>query len=329
MIKRALKIMGFVLAGVAAAGLIGLSVLKVAMDRTYFNGYDPSAPLDPEIGAAQDGPGFARITLHINGFRNDRVPVLLALPKDVKGPLPCVVFLHGIGDDKVFMADNHLDEPFLKAGFAFACFDQLMRGERKIKDKRPLALGEAFRIRAAYTVNDTRRVIDYLVTRPDIAPNRIYLCGASYGAITGSTAAAFDKRIRAVALTYGGGNIFKMLTAKEIANEIGPWLLPAQIVAWYFGSAFDPVKYIGRIAPRPVLIQNGTADTVIDPACARALQAAAREPKIIKWYAGDHLGKTSELDLPLVTRVLDDALKFIQREDARIAAAEGGGKPPA
>ena len=329
MAKRVLKVMGWIFAGALVAGVVGLSVLKAALDASYFRGYDPSAALDPEIGQTQDGPGFTHTALHINGFHGSRLPLLLALPKDAKGPLPCVVFLHGIGDDKDFMAANNLDEPFLKAGFAFVCFDQLTRGERKIQGKKPLEEAEAFRVRAAYTVNDTRRVIDYLETRPDIAPNRIYLCGASYGAITGSTATAFDKRIRAAALTYGGGNLVKMLTAKEIAHEIGKWMLPAQIVAWYFGSVWDPVKYIGQIAPRPVLIQNGTEDTVIDPACARALQEAAREPKIIKWYQGDHLGKTSDLDMPLVTRVLDDALKFIQEQDAKIVRAEGGGKPGA
>jgi fermentation-respiration switch protein FrsA (DUF1100 family) len=171
-------------------------------------------------------------------------------------------------------------------------------------------------------------LIDYLVTRPDIATNRIYLVGASYGAVTGSTAAAFDDRIRAVVLTYGGGNLRKLLTGDALRNEIKLWSLPTAIVAWYFGSVSDPVHYIGRISPRPILLQNGKADTVVAPAAGQALQDAARQPKTILWYEGDHLGKTRDLDMPLTTRVLADALKFIQDEDAKATAATVTAKNP-
>ncbi|HRZ39223.1 MAG TPA: hypothetical protein P5534_22990, partial [Candidatus Paceibacterota bacterium] len=49
--------------------------------------------------------------------------------------------------------------------------------------------------------------------------------------------------------------------------------------------------------------------------CARALQEAAREPKTIRWYDGDHLGKTRDLDLPTVNAVLAEAVSFLDRED--------------
>jgi fermentation-respiration switch protein FrsA (DUF1100 family) len=322
MVKKILKIAGLVLCALLVLCVVGLAVIKVVLDATYFRGYDPHAALDAQVVEVTELPAYVRTKLYFNGCRGDRVPTVLATPKDAKGPFPCVIFLHGIGDDKEFMAENKLDEPFVKAGFAFVCFDQLMRGERKLKKRGFLDQGEAFRVRAAYTVNDTRRLIDYLLTRPDIAAGRIYLCGASYGAITGSTAAAFDPRIRAVVLTYGGGSIRKMLGAEEIAKELGYWRFPAQVFAWYFGSVFDPTKYVGRIAPRPVLLQNGKQDTVVAPAAAKALQDAAREPKTVIWYEGDHLGKTSALDIPLVTRVLHDALVFIQEQDAKIVASQ-------
>lgn len=38
-------------------------------------------------------------------------------PKDASGPLPCVVFVHGIGNDKEFMRRHGLDVPFVRAGF--------------------------------------------------------------------------------------------------------------------------------------------------------------------------------------------------------------------
>ncbi len=322
LLRKAAKVVGILLA-VALFFLIGL---KLYLDATYFNGYDPAAPLKLELAEEKDAPGFHWTKFYYAGSHGDRVPAVLATPKDRSGPFPCVVFLHGIGNDKEFMRQHQLDEPFVKAGYAFVCFDQLMRGERKITAKSGRSEAEAFRVRAAHTVNDTRRLIDYLQTRPDIATNRIYLVGASYGAVTGSTAAAFDERVRAVVLVYGGGNLRKLLTSDLLRQEIGQWSLPVNLIAWYFASVVDPVKYIAQISPRPILLQNGKADTVVSPAAAQALQAAAREPKTILWYEGDHLGKTSDLDLPLTIRVLTDALKFLQEVDAKALAGAGNMK---
>jgi dienelactone hydrolase len=310
--RRAAKVLAIFLVLV----ILALAGLKVLLDATYFRGYESSAPLRVEVAEEKETPVYKWTRLYYAGFRGDRVPAVIATPKDSPGPFPCVVFVHGIGNDKEFMQRHGLDVPFVKAGFAFVCFDQLMRGERKLKVKSRLAEAKAFRLRAAHTVGDTRRLIDYLVTRPDIAADRIYLCGASYGAITGSTATAFDKRIRAAVLIYGGGNLWELFSA-ESAREMGGWRIPAYLVSWYFGSVVDPVKYVGQISPRPVLLQNGRADTVVAPAAARALQQAAHEPKKILWYEGDHLGKTRDLDEELTMRVLVDALKFLQEVDAK------------
>jgi fermentation-respiration switch protein FrsA (DUF1100 family) len=137
--------------------------------------------------------------------------------------------------------------------------------------------------------------------------------------MTGVMATAFEPRIRAAALMYGGGNLWKLLGAESIQEEIGAWRFAAYPVAWYFGGVFDPVRYVGGISPRPVLLQNGLADTVVPPASAKALHEAAREPKKVMWYAGEHLGKTSDLDVPLATQVLGDALAFLREQDAKLA----------
>jgi len=312
--KRRSKRLARFLAIAALVCVAGLAVLKVWLDASYFDGYDPNAPLNLELALVEERQAYTWTKFYYAGARGDRVPAVMATPKNASGPLPCVVFLHGIGNDKEFMARHKLDVPFVQAGFAFVCFDQLMRGERKVKGG--LAGLEAFRVRASRTVNDTRRLIDYLVTRPDIATNRIYLCGASYGAMTGSTAAAFDERIRAAVLVYGGGHMVCLLSSPTVIETAGKWRHLLWLPAWYFTSVWDPVRYAGAIAPRPVLIQNGKADTVIPPDCARALQEAIREPKTIQWYDGDHLGKTRDLDLPTVNAVLAEAVSFLDREDA-------------
>lgn len=321
-LRRALRALGVCLLLLLA----GLAALKAYLDATYFDGYDPAAPLRAEVAEERVMPAFRWIKFYYAGHRGSRVPAVMALPKDAPGPFPCVVFLHGIGNDKELMRKLQMDVPFVEAGFAFVTFDQWTRGERKLQTRSDLARAEAFRVRAAYTVNDTRRLLDYLTSRPDIAADRIYLVGVSYGAITGTTAAALDARIRAAVLIYGGGNLWRLLQAREIGELSRTRRLLYSAVAWYFCSVFDPVRYAPRIAPRPVLLQNGRADSVIPVSAARALQEAARPPKRILWYEGDHLDRTGEADGATIRRVLGDALEFLREVDgARKADAAAGG----
>jgi dienelactone hydrolase len=329
---RKMKIAGIVLLCLGLLVVVALTILKVSLDASYFKGYDGSAPLEASVTDVTEKPSHKVEKLYFNGFHGDRVPTLLLTPNDVQRPMPCVIFLHGIGQDKDFITEEFhgktVADPFLNAGFAFVTFDQFMRGERRIKSGSFWDEAKAFRARPVYTVNDTRRLIDYLQTRSDIAKNRIYLAGASYGAITGSTVAAFDTRVRAVVLTYGGGNLPKMLTARMIADEVHKRHIPLSLIqfaGWYLFSASDPARYIHQIAPRAVFLQNGINDGLIATEAAQALQDAALQPKVVKWYAGDHIG----LDEKTVFIVLDDIIAFLREQDAKITAAEPAPKPSA
>ena len=229
------------------------------------------------------------------------------------------------------------------------CFDQYMQGERKLRGKQSfLSRCKAFAQRAAKTVNETRRLIDYLSAHPDIDPQRIYLVGASYGAITGSTVMARDKRLRAGVLVYGGGDFRKLL--QSYANHLGmaaflgmidgrnlnpekpplPKLTAAQErkvtlvigciipVVRYFIGVSDPIHYVARISPTPVYFQNGKHDVLVPAAAGKALQDAAREPKKITWYESDHVG----IDLEQTKQVLSDGLGWLLEQDNPLRVPE-------
>lgn len=311
--KRKLKIAGVVVLVLVALLVALLGAGKLYLDSGYFDGYSPTAPLGLRVAEEKETDEYVRTHFYYNGWRGEEVPALLAMPKEHKGPVPCIVFLHGIGQKKDFL--DEIAGPFVQAGFGFASFDQYTRGERRLKASSRMQEANAFRLRPAYTVNDTRRLIDYLESRPDIATNRIYLVGASYGAITGATATAFDDRLKAAVLVYGGGNIAALLEAREMVVGAGAWMPVARLVGWYFFGVADPVRYIAGISPRPVYLQNGTDDSLISTAAAKALQDAAKEPKRVQWYEGDHIG----FDEATVKRVLADALDYLRKLD------EGGG----
>ncbi|MBI1320630.1 MAG: hypothetical protein GC168_17030 [Candidatus Hydrogenedens sp.] len=317
------RILGTIVAALLAVIIVG-AVMKERADAHYFDDYDPNLDAGLQVRSVTEQDGYVLEDFTFQARPGEQVPTLLARPADSAGKLPLILFLHGIGQKKEFLKD--ICKPFVQNGFAFACFDQYMQGERKLpKESSALAQVNAFLDRPWKTVNDSRRFLDYVALRGDIDPERIYVVGASYGAITGSTFAARDPRVRAIALVYGGGDINKMLQApmieQEVANnypQLGPWMPLLRNTLAYLLDAADPVHYAAGISPRPVLLQNGKEDLVIGTPGAEALQAAVQEPKTIQWYEGDHIG----LDVDTVKVVLLAGMKWIVEQDAEFRGGD-------
>lgn len=318
--RKALKIIG----GVFLAIIVLLLIAKIWADSTYFNDYDPSLPFNvqvQEVAQINDTielfgisrpRRFEKILFTMDTRPNESMPVLMTLPAERKGRVPAIVFLHGIGQSKGFL--QQICTPFNEAGFAMACFDQSMQGDREVEGIWNSAV--AFRKRPWKTINDTRRLIDYLQTHPEIDPERVYLVGASYGAITGTTATAFDNRIRASVLVVGGANIRTMLDAPLIKNAVPNSLLHwlgKQVVAFMMKPA-DPKRYAAGTAGRPILMLNGSEDTLVSPEAGNELYAALGEPKEIRWYPCDHPG-LRDSDAAIVVQILDDGLAWLLEQD--------------
>ena len=348
--KRILKIA----LGVLLALVVLLWGVKAYRDAHYFDNYDPSAPLNVAVGETTEvnketpEKGCTITKFTFDGYQREKIPALISMPmKRGTGKFPIIILLHGIGQNKNFLKE--ITSPFNQAGFAMVCFDQYTQGERKLGGKVSfLARLEGFAQRAAKTVNETRRLIDYLSTHPDIDAKRIYLVGASYGAFTGSTVMAKDKRLRAGVMVYGGGDLSKLLDS--YANHLGvaaalglidgkhlnpekpplPKLTASQErkvglvlgclipVARYFLGVTDPVHYAHQISPTSVYFQNGKHDVLVPAAAGRALQNAAREPKKITWYESDHVGINPEH----TKRVLEDGLTWLLEQDNPFRAPE-------
>lgn len=321
-VKKILKWAGIVVLVL----ILSFLLLKFYGDRIYFSNYDPNLPLNVQVREVKEYNDrveafgierprhFMSIEFSYESRPGERIPALLLLPPELKGKVPCVVFLHGIGQSKGFI--HRIGGTFTEKGFAMASFDQLMQGEREVNGW--LRQGFAFYQRPWKTINDARRLIDYLETHPDIDSNRIYLVGASYGAITGCTLTAFEKRIKASVLVVGGGNINLMLDAPAIKNNSPKWLhVIGKPIVKFIMNVADPIHYAKDTSPTPVLFLNGDQDTLVSPESGRALFEAAGEPKEIRWYPIDHPGLRDK-DGPEIMRLLDDGLAWLIEQDNKI-----------
>ena len=164
--------------------------------------------------------------------------------------------------------------------------------------------------------------IDYLQTRQDVDASGPVLVGASFGAQLITVAGALDERAGAVLSIYGGGDYAAILEAN--LKNVKPALLRrlvARTGAWLLAPV-EPLDYASLIAPRPMIIINGSRDDRVPLASVEGLYDAAQEPKQLIWLDEGHI---SSRDPALLGRVLEAATRALARHEAESASSEDTG----
>jgi dienelactone hydrolase len=144
----------------------------------------------------------------------------------------------------------------------------------------------------AVTAVDLRRAVDLIQTRPEVDKKRLGFLGISLGGIIGGLFAGNEPRLQAVALWAAGGNWGKLLATSQhpFATEFRKTnkVTNADALEKVFADV-DPLSVITRIAPKPLLLINGTNDTIVPRACADLLFDAAQQPKQRILLPGGHI----------------------------------------
>jgi len=109
---------------------------------------------------------------------------------------PAIIMMHGFGANKDG-GPEWVCRQFESWGYVALRFDYRGCGESE---------GERGRVIAMEEVADARHAVTYLASRPDVAADRIALCGSSLGAGVAVYAAGIDPRVAAVILENGLGN---------------------------------------------------------------------------------------------------------------------------
>ena len=256
------------LIGVAALGYVGIVVRTartlVKPNREFIpGGYEPS------------GIPFERVT-----FQNRtglRIAGWTAIREDAPGT---VIFCHGVWANHREMESRA--ESLWNRGFSVMTFDFQGCGE---SEGRYTSLG-------LREVDDLFAAVDYLAARGDAGP--LGVVGNSMGGAVAIMVAAGDERIRAV-VTDGAfaaaGRDFVGYAFHGVAGLPSPLFQDAVVAVseWLSGARLDrirPVDSIGAIAPRPVMLVHCADDELVRAADARALFAAAGEPKTL-WIVPD------------------------------------------
>jgi fermentation-respiration switch protein FrsA (DUF1100 family) len=185
-------------------------------------------------------------------------------PKDESGNGAAIILCHGYGSTRAEMLPAAL------------LFDFRGHGESE-GDLVTLGHDE---------VQDVQGAVAYLLTRPEVAPDRIGVLGRSMGGATVIRAAARSPEIKAVVAEGAYASLADTI-ANDFANLTGLPKFPfaslmVTLGEWQTGldiSLVRPVDHIAQLSPRPVFLIHGLSDTTIPADNARRLYQAAGEPR--------------------------------------------------
>ncbi len=244
-----------------------------SIDLEYFYKYDREYPLAVIIDTLSEN------LFHIsyNSVNNNRVTALLSLPESGVKPYPLAIIQHGLGDKKdtdyMILGDSILSSK----GFAVFRIDFAMHGERIKKKYKFKGIDYTLRDAIKQTVFDLRCGLYYLDTRSDIDSARTGYVGISLGGVAGTVFCGVDERVEIPVICIAGGGLRAMSGIDGFGDEITSMMAP-----------IEPLNFVGRISPRPILFINAEDDEVIPKPMAMLLHAKADEPKEIIWYESGH-----------------------------------------
>lgn len=255
--------------------------------------YDHDLPLNAEVTEQQRTANYVIYRVQYNSVHDKRVPAWWCVPTAGSPPYPCVMIMHGYGGDKNGL--QILAPAFAMRGIATFAIDAEYHGDRK-QPGNDILSAYIYRNRDALvqTVIDLRRAIDFLQSRQEIDGKRIGYIGLSMGGILGGILAGVDERVQAPILIVAGGDwgyLFSTSehpTARQLREKNAELFKSSQKINEVMGPA-DPVNWVARISPRPLLMINGKDDQIVPKECTERLFAAAKEPKEIVWLEGGHM----------------------------------------
>ncbi len=202
------------------------------------------------------------------------IPLYLLLPLDIAVPTPTVVVFHGHGLGKretsgeVPSYQNSVALELAKAGFIAVTPDLRGFGELGwsgrsydvVHHKDIIVNLMIGRTTLGTFVHDAQKLVDYLLTRPEVDTTRLGAVGCSLGGVLAVWATALDSRIQAVVSSASFGSIRRdgvIRRLLDVTEEMSRNYRRLPVYTeFYVPDLFqyaDATDVASLIAPRPLL----------------------------------------------------------------------------
>ena len=225
-------------------------------------------PLNPRVVGTVDRPGYRieKVTFesrpHLHVTANLYVPAGAGRKPGILGPLG-----HSV-NGKAWPSYQKLFSNLARKGYVVLAYDPFGQGERieypgsrpgqtaiggggtsehEYAGRRLILLGANFGLFRAW---DGIRGIDYLLTRPEVDPERIGCCGQSGGGTLTQFLAALDNRIRAAVVSMGNTENLAQVDVEPpgSADDAEQNIVPA------LAREIDRADLLYAFAPKPLLM---------------------------------------------------------------------------
>jgi cephalosporin-C deacetylase-like acetyl esterase len=269
--------------------LLALASLQGQASDTLFQ-YLGSAPLHLQERLIRMTEHGVRISeMSFDSPRGGQVTGYLVSPPG-PGPFAAILFGHwGLGNATEFLPEAiHYAE---RGAVSLLPDWPWVRQPPHRRDQGPLDKPETDLAVFAQAVVDLRRGLDVLLSRPGVDSARLGYIGHSYGAQFGAVMNGVDRRPRAVVLMAGIPDNATFLVESSDADMVGyraRWTREQLGRYMQVMAPLDAANWVGKIAPRALLMQFAEFERSIPMVSMRRYAAAAREPRTILWYPTGH-----------------------------------------
>jgi dienelactone hydrolase len=194
--------------------------------------------------------------------RRGRLSAYLCIPSR-RGPRPAILFVPGRRQSKSYFLSEAVSDA--GRGAVTLSVDDLSVGYPSftVPDRATLIA----------RVVGLRRALDLLLEQPGVDSSRLAVVGHSDGAELAGILAGVDRRASAYVLMSGGG-IWDRSSDPAYNRVVAP---------------LDADNYVGFAEPAALLFQNGLYDQFNPRSDELRYQRLGSRPKVVKWYAADHM----------------------------------------
>lgn len=236
-----------------------LDEVRKGLARSFGRWPAEECALEPEIlgTIARDGYAIERLTFQSRP--GVRVTANLYRPEPAKGKCAAVLSVHGHWPwARMEPTVQARCIGLAKLGYVCLCVDAFGAGERAVLPAKGTYHGALLGASLwpagvpllGLQVYDNRRAVDYLVSRPEVDPERLAITGASGGGNQTLYAGATDPRFRAVVPVCGVGRL-------EAYLGTGCCVCEVLVGGLRYATTGD---LLAMVAPRALLVINATQD---------------------------------------------------------------------
>ena len=252
-----------------------------AADRELF-AYDVNAPLNLQKTVESTNNGIEVSAISFSSPDGGLATGMMFDPVTRSSLRPGIVLMHGMPGNARSMAGYGLG--LASDGAVVIAIDAPFAR----RSGRPVRFTLDDRAEQIQLIKDLQRAVDVLRAQPNVDDERIAYHGTSYGGAMGALFVGIERRLKAAVLVVGDGGLVSHFTGPEDASFMSG-LSCATRVEWFRSmTPIEPIRFLPHASPTALLLQSGRLDNLVPGADARALHAAAPEPRTLRWYEAGH-----------------------------------------